>query len=62
MPQRSIRFSDKVMQELKAVSSKRGFASATAFIRYAVQQELSARQGGFYRKTEETPLPPVWNR
>jgi hypothetical protein len=47
MPQRSIRFSDKVMQELKAVSSKRGFESATAFIRYAVQQELSARQEGF---------------
>jgi hypothetical protein len=47
MPQRSIRFSDKVMQELKAVSPKRGFASATAFIRYAVQQELSARQEGF---------------
>ena len=46
MPQRSIRFSDKVMQELKAVSSKRGFESATAFIRYAVQQELSARQEG----------------
>jgi len=47
MPQRSIRFSDKIMQELKAVSSKRGFESATAFIRYAVQQELSARQEGF---------------
>ena len=46
MPQRSIRFSDKVMPELKAVSSKRGFESATAFIRYAVQQELSARQEG----------------
>ena len=46
MPQRSIRFSDKVMQDLTAVSSKRGFASATAFIRYAVQQELSARQEG----------------
>ena len=47
MPQLSIRFSDKVMQELKAVSSRRGFESATAFIRYAVQQELSARQEGF---------------
>ena len=46
MPQRSIRFSDKMMQELKAVSTKRGFASTTAFIRYAVQQELSARQEG----------------
>ena len=47
MPQRSIRFSDKVMQDLTAVSSKRGFESATAVIRYAVQQELSARQEGF---------------
>jgi hypothetical protein len=46
MPQRSIRFPDKVMQELKAVSCKRGFASATAFIRYSVEQELSARQEG----------------
>ena len=46
MPQRSIRFSDKVVEELKAVSCKRGFASATAFIRYAVEQELSARQEG----------------
>jgi hypothetical protein len=35
------------MQDLKAVSSKRGFASEAAFIRYAVQQELSARQEGF---------------
>jgi hypothetical protein len=47
MPQRSIRFSDKVLQEVEAVSSNRGFASVTAFIRYAVQQELSARQEGF---------------
>jgi len=46
MPQRSIRFSDKIMEELEAVSCKRGFASATAFIRYAVEQELSARQEG----------------
>jgi hypothetical protein len=36
------------MQELKAVSCKRGLriASATSFIRYAVEQELSVRQEG----------------
>ena len=44
MPQHSIRFSDKVMQEVKAVSCKCGFAPATAFIRYAVEQDLFARQ------------------
>jgi len=46
MPQRSIRFSEKVMKDIDSVSRGRGFASATAFIRYAVDQELSARQEG----------------
>ena len=46
MPQRTIRFSEKAVENLKAVSLQRGFASATAFIRYAVDQELSARQDG----------------
>jgi len=46
MPQRSIRFSEKVIKDIEAVSRERGFASATAFIRYAVDQELSARQEG----------------
>jgi hypothetical protein len=46
MPQRSIRFSEKVMKDIDTVSRGRGFASATAFIRYAVDQELSARQEG----------------
>jgi len=46
MPQRSIRFSEKVMKDTEAVSRERGFASATAFIRYAVEQELCARQEG----------------
>ncbi len=46
MPQRSIRFSEKVMKDIETVSRERGFASATAFIRYAVEQELCARQEG----------------
>ena len=46
MSQRSVRFSDKIMRELKAASRARGFESAAAFIRYAVEQELTARQEG----------------
>src|SRR5260370_32956216 len=46
MPQRSIRSSEKVMKAIETVSRERGFASATAFIRYAVEQELCARQEG----------------
>lgn len=46
MPQRSIRFSERVSKEVDDVSRARGFASATAFIRYAVEQELSERQAG----------------
>lgn len=46
MSQRSVRFSDKIMRELKTVSRTRGFESAAAFIRYAVEQELTARQEG----------------
>ena len=44
MPQRSIRFSEKAAQDVEAICKKRGFSSPTAFIRYAVQQELSGRQ------------------
>jgi len=46
MPQRSIRFSDRVLKEVDTVWRARGFASPTAFIRYAVKQELSERQEG----------------
>jgi hypothetical protein len=46
MPQRSIRFSERVSKEVDTISRARGFASATAFIYYAVQQELSERQEG----------------
>jgi hypothetical protein len=44
MPQRSIRFSEKVMKQTEAIARERGFASVTAFIRYAVVQEMSVRQ------------------
>jgi metal-responsive CopG/Arc/MetJ family transcriptional regulator len=46
MPQRSIRFSERVSKEVDTIWRRRGFASATAFIRYAVEQELSERQEG----------------
>jgi len=46
MPQRSIRFSERVSKDVDDASRARGFASATAFIRYAVDQELSERQAG----------------
>jgi hypothetical protein len=44
--QRAIRFSEKVTKEIEETSRQRGFASPTAFIRYAVEQELSCRQDG----------------
>ena len=43
MPQRAIRFTDKINSEIEDASSKRGFSSPTAFIRYAVEQELTGR-------------------
>ena len=46
MPQRSIRFSEQVSKEVETISRTRGFASTTAFIRYAVERELSERQEG----------------
>jgi hypothetical protein len=44
--QRAIRFSEKVTKEIEETSRQRGFDSPTAFIRYAVEQELSGRQDG----------------
>ena len=46
MSQRSVRFSEKIMRELKTASAMRGFESPAAFIRYAVAQELATRQEG----------------
>lgn len=48
MPQRTIRFSDTAKKQIEEAAGRGGFASPTAFIRYAVQQQLSARtaEGG----------------
>ena len=43
---RAIRFSEKATREVEELAKKRGFSSSSAFIRYAVDQELSARQEG----------------
>lgn len=44
MPQRTIRFSDKAAKQIAGTARVRGFTSATAFIRYAVEQEIAARK------------------
>lgn len=46
MEPRTIRLSDKVLTEIESVVRQRGFDSPSAFIRYAVEQELSGRQDG----------------
>jgi Arc/MetJ-type ribon-helix-helix transcriptional regulator len=44
MPQRSIRFPEATEAKVQAAVRARGFESPTAFIRYAVDQELSGRR------------------
>ncbi len=46
MEPRTIRLSDKALTEIESVVRQRGFDSPSAFIRYAVEQELSDRQDG----------------
>ena len=46
MEPRTIRLSDKTLTEIEAVVRQRGFDSPSAFIRYAVEQELTGRQDG----------------
>jgi len=46
MKPRAIRFSEKTIKELEAIAKQRGFASPSAFIRYAVKQELGGRDEG----------------
>ena len=43
MAQRAIRFSETTDTRIQEATRKRGFSSRTAFIRHAVEQELSAR-------------------
>jgi hypothetical protein len=42
--QRTIRFSEKIEKSIDEEAARRGFASPTAFIRYAVEQEIAGRQ------------------
>ena len=42
MPQRTIRFSESTKKQIEDAAERGGFASPTAFIRYAVQQQLSS--------------------
>jgi hypothetical protein len=44
--QRTIGFTERLTKEIDRVSRERNFPSPTAFIRYAVDQELSGRQDG----------------
>jgi len=43
MPQRTIRFSETTRHQIDEAVAQGGFSSPTAFIRYAVGQQLSAR-------------------
>ena len=42
--QRTTRLSEKLQESIDEAFDRRGFASPTAFIRYAIEQELSGRQ------------------
>jgi hypothetical protein len=44
MAQRPIRFSDTTDKRIREATEKRGFSSPTAFIRHAVEQELSGHK------------------
>lgn len=43
MKPRTIRFSEKTEKAIEATFQQRGFASSSAFVRYAVDQELTGR-------------------
>src|SRR5712692_8520605 len=45
MPQRTIRFSETTLQQIQHAAKQKGFASTTAMIRYAVDQELTGGDG-----------------
>src|SRR5260370_27336772 len=44
MAQRAIRFSKTTDQRIREATEKRGFSSPAAFIRYAVEQEVSGQK------------------
>jgi len=59
--QRSIRFSERVVKDIDTASRQRGFSSSTAFIRYAVEQELLGRQEALIG-AERNGLQQLWTR
>lgn len=46
MPQRAIRLSTPIHDQINQEARARGFSSPSAFIRYAIEQELSGRRDG----------------
>jgi len=44
MQLRAIRLPEQTLKAIEAASQRRGFASKSAFIRYAIDQELTGRQ------------------
>jgi Arc/MetJ-type ribon-helix-helix transcriptional regulator len=44
MKPHAIRFEEKAMKEIESAVKRRGFASSSAFVRYAVKQELAVRK------------------
>ena len=44
MKPRTIRFSEQTAKAIEGASQQRGFASSSAFVRYAVDQELAGRE------------------
>jgi hypothetical protein len=45
MPQRTIRFSETTLQQIQQAARQKGFASAAAMIRHAVDQGLAGSDG-----------------
>src|SRR5215472_3669516 len=54
MPQSTVCFSDKTLKEIHEAVQQKGFASAAALIRYAVQQELDGREDGAEQRIAAT--------
>lgn len=44
MKPHAIRFEEKAMKEIESAVKRRGFVSSSAFVRYAVEQELTVRK------------------
>ncbi len=44
MKPHAIRFEEKAMKEIESAAQQRGFTTSSAFVRYAVEQELTGRK------------------